>query len=147
MFSKACEYGIRAMLHIAAKSQKGERTSLADIAASTDSPIAFMAKILQKLVRAKLLLSMKGPGGGFALPPDLARQVRLSQIVSTIDGDEIYVGCALGMPHCDPLHPCPLHDKFASIRSDLRRMLENSTVEELTQGVMCGSSFLRRSGI
>ena len=45
MFSKACEYGIRATIYIAMQSKEGNRVSLKDIADQTNSPVAFTAKI------------------------------------------------------------------------------------------------------
>ena len=44
MFSKACEYGIRAMVHIAMQSERGERTGLKEVAEAIDSPVAFTSK-------------------------------------------------------------------------------------------------------
>lgn len=46
MFSKTCEYGIRATIHIASKSLLGERVSLRDVTEAINSPVAFTAKIL-----------------------------------------------------------------------------------------------------
>ncbi|MGN6646883.1 MAG: RrF2 family transcriptional regulator [Cytophaga sp.] len=67
MFSKACKYGIRSIIHIAAQSQAGKRSSLKEIAAQIDSPEAFTAKILQVLSRNNLIDSSKGPQGGFEM--------------------------------------------------------------------------------
>ena len=46
MFSKACEYGIKATIHISHQSQQGHRVSLKAVAKAIDFPIAFTAKIL-----------------------------------------------------------------------------------------------------
>ena len=118
--------------------------SLKAVAAKTDSPEAFTAKVLQKLVHADLVLSAKGPGGGFSIPPKLARKVKLSHIVATIDGDAIYKGCALGLPHCDASRPCALHDHFLKIREDLRGMLERTTVQDLVKDLKDGVTVLKR---
>lgn len=144
MFSKACEYAIRAVVCIAACATAGERMSLTEIAEQTDSPEAFTAKILQKLVHAGLVNSVKGPGGGFEISDAAARKITLSQIVSTIDGDGIYTGCALGLPQCNATKPCPVHDHFLRIREDLRTMLEGTTVHALVSGLQSGETFLRR---
>ena len=117
---------------------------LKEIAERTDSPEAFTAKILQKMSRAGLVLSMKGPGGGFEVTPELAKKVRLSDIVSAIDGDRIYTGCALGLSQCNSEKPCPLHDHFIAVREDLRTMLEGTTLQDLVDGLRSGSTFLRR---
>ena len=144
MFSKACEYAIRAVVCIAACGEEGKSMGLKAVAAKTDSPEAFTAKVLQKLVHADLVLSAKGPGGGFSMPPALARQVKLSHIVATIDGDAIYKGCALGLPQCDASKPCPLHDHFLKVREDLRRMLERTSVQDLVKDLKEGGTVLKR---
>mgnify|MGYP002795141008 FL=1 len=64
MFSKACEYGIRATIYIAMQSLEGFRVNLKEIAAAIDSPIAFTAKILQQLVKSNIVESVKGAKGG-----------------------------------------------------------------------------------
>lgn len=131
MFSKACEYAIRATIRIAEATAAEERVTVRTIAEETGSPEAFTAKILQKLVKVGHIGSMKGPGGGFNLTPARAKKLTLSTIVDTIDGDGIYTRCALGLPHCDATSPCPLHDRFLAVREDLRDLLASTTVYDL----------------
>lgn len=144
MFSKACEYGIRATIYIATQSKAGSRVSLKDIANQIDSPVAFTAKILQELARNHIVDSLKGPAGGFEIAPAKLRKIKLSQIVSALDGDQIYKGCGLGLPICSETEPCPVHEKFAKIRNELRLMLENTSLEELAEGALEGMTFLKR---
>lgn len=144
MFSKACQYGIKASVYIASQSASGVRTSLKDITFNINSPEAFTAKILHQLAKQDILQSLKGPTGGFEIPKGRAETIMLSNIVSAIDGDSIYKGCALGFDHCDARQPCPMHDKFVDIRDNLRAMLENTSLLELANGVDVGLSFLKR---
>lgn len=144
MFSKACEYAMRAAVVIATYSIEGERHSVKVIAERTGTPEAFMAKTLQKLSRAGIIVASKGPGGGSVMPPRLSRTVKLADIVKVIDGDALYTGCALGLPQCDERRPCPMHDHFLQVREDLRRMLQSTTVHDLATGLKEGSSFLVR---
>lgn len=144
MFSKACQYGIKASVYIASQSAIGVRTSLKDIAYNINSPEAFTAKILHQLAKQNILQSLKGPTGGFEIPEGSAETIKLSNIVSAIDGDSIYMGCALGFDHCDARQPCPMHDKFVDIRNNLKEMLENTSLLELANGVDVGLSFLKR---
>ncbi len=134
VFSKACEYAFRAMVLIAAGSADGGRLTVQDVAKGTGTPPAFAAKILQKLARARLLHSLKGPGGGYELGPALARKVKLSDVVKAIDDDSVYKGCALGLTECSNRNPCPLHDRFIAVREDLQRMLEGTSIQDLTEG-------------
>ncbi|HRG52313.1 MAG TPA: Rrf2 family transcriptional regulator [Bacteroidia bacterium] len=143
MFSKACEYGIRAVIYIAVQSNEGKRVSLKSIAKEINSPEAFTAKILQELVKNEIIDSVKGPSGGFEVEQKKMKDIKLSHIVSAIDGDRIYKGCGLGLKDCSETHPCPVHNKFRKIRTDLRNMLENTTVYELSLGLKKGLTFLK----
>ncbi len=142
MFSKACEYGIRATLFIARESENQRRTSLKKIAKAINSPEAFTAKILQKLVQQDIIESAKGPRGGFFIDTEKNKTV-LADIVKAIDGDAIMTGCALGLDRCSEDHPCPLHYDFAEIRGNLKYMLENTTIPELTSRLDSGEGFLK----
>lgn len=143
MFSKACEYGIKASIFIAINSRKGRRVSPKEIAKEIDSPQAFTAKILQDLVRHNVIKSVKGAYGGFEIDKNDIALIKLTQIVNAIDGDKIYNGCGLGLSTCDENHPCPVHDKFKTVRDELKHMLENTTLDELAINITSGTSFLK----
>lgn len=143
MFSKACEYGIKASIFIAINSYEGKRVSPKEIAEEINSPQAFTAKILQALVRHNVINSVKGAYGGFEVDKNELKYIKLSQIVKAIDGDSIYNGCGLGLEKCDENHPCPVHDKFKGVRDELKQMLENTSLEELALNIKSGASFLK----
>ncbi|HLS29934.1 MAG TPA: Rrf2 family transcriptional regulator [Flavobacteriaceae bacterium] len=143
MFSKACEYGIRAVLFITVHSLQNKRTRLKEIAKEIEAPEAFMAKVLQKLVKHNILLSSTGPKGGFYIEPEKIKSTKLIQIVRAIDGDKIFVGCALGLPKCDENHPCPVHDNFKEIRDSLTEMLSTMDVGEMATNVDKEIAFLK----
>lgn len=143
MFSKTCEYGIRATIFIASQSFQNQRVGLKDIAKKIDSPEAFTAKILQTLTKDNIINSIKGVGGGFEIPKENMKKIKLAQIVTAIDGNTIYTGCGLGLHHCSEIHPCPVHHQFKEIKSALTQMLENTNLEELALGIKSGDTFLR----
>ncbi|SNC67079.1 transcriptional regulator, BadM/Rrf2 family [Hymenobacter gelipurpurascens] len=145
MFSKACEYGIRAAIYIGQQSKDfGRRVGLKDIAAEIDSPEAFTAKVLQQLVREQLVTSVKGPTGGFELTAEQLRTVTLKQIVLAIDGPDMLQGCALGLRQCSAKQPCPMHYQFLPIRDQLNELLRTHTVGELAGKMHEGLSFLKQ---
>jgi Rrf2 family iron-sulfur cluster assembly transcriptional regulator len=145
MFSKACEYGIRATIYIAGQSGQGLRASLQDIAREVGSPAAFTAKILQTLTRNKIISANKGPNGGYEFHGKDAGSVKLAQLVKAIDGKKIYKDCCLGLAECDSDRPCPIHHKFEHIREELEEMLENTTISELAEKLGKGEVFLKRT--
>jgi len=143
MFSKSCEYGIRALIYITAKSNKGERVNTTSIADQIDSPTAFTAKILQKLVKEGLVQSVKGPHGGFQLPEGDTSETTLADVVEAMDGIAIYADCGLGLKECSDLKPCPLHETFKKVREDLRSMMEVTTLKDLAGQLESGTAFLK----
>ena len=144
MFSKACEYGLKAVLYIALQSQLGTRAGLKDIALEIDSPEAFTAKILQQLVRSNIINSIKGPNGGFEIDVEKMNTIRLKDVVLAIDGDRLFKGCAMGLKDCSEQRPCPIHSKFVVVRTNLIRILDSTSLEELAEDINTGLSFLKK---
>lgn len=143
MFSKACEYGIRASIFIATKSSKGIRVGIKDVAKEIDSPEPFTAKIMQILTRNGIIVSAKGVGGGFEVSNEAVKNIMLIQIVDAIDGNAIYKGCGIGLKECSETYPCPVHNEFKKIRELLVAMLTNTTLEELALSVNSGDFHLK----
>lgn len=143
MFSKSCEYAIRATIFIATHCCKEGKVGLKEIANEIDSPAAFTAKILQMLVKNNIIKSSKGVGRGFMILKDDLKSISLSDIVMAIDGDSVFLRCGLGLSNCSEEHPCPVHEKFKFVKKDLIYMLEHTTLEELSLGIKKGQTFLK----
>lgn len=143
MFSKTCEYAIRAMLFIAQKSKDGERVGIKEIAKGIDSPEHFVAKILQDLSRKNMVQSVKGPNGGF-YHDKTSLKYSMADIVKIVDGDKIFEGCGLGLRQCSETHPCPIHHEFKKIRKDIKRMLENAKLGTFSEELEKQLTFLKR---
>ncbi|GGD84569.1 RrF2 family transcriptional regulator [Planktosalinus lacus] len=143
MFSKACEYGIRATLHIAAQSLQGKRVVLPEIAKAIDSPEPFTAKILQQLAKNKLVQSNKGPNGGFSISEKDLERIKLKDLVLAIDGEGLFTECGLGLKTCDELAPCPIHHTFKPIRTQIIAMLETTSLKTLSSQLEAGDAVLK----
>src|SRR5690606_25738714 len=143
MFSKTCEYAIRAAMYIAQKSKNGQKGSVKEIAQGIDSPEHFIAKILQDLSRRGYVQSSKGPNGGFYLDNQSLNR-SLADLVVAVDGDKLFVGCGLGLKQCSEQHPCPIHDEFKQIRKEVRQMLERSKLGEFNEQLENKLAFLKR---
>lgn len=143
MFSKTCEYAIRAMLYIAQKTKDGSRVSIKEIAKGIDSPEHFVAKILQDLSRKNLVQSIKGPNGGFYHDAQ-SLKYSLADIIKAVDGEKLLDGCVLGLKQCSEIHPCPIHHQFVKIKIELKRMLENANLGAFSEKLEKQLSFLKK---
>lgn len=142
MFSKTCEYAIKTMVFIKTMEPKGIHIGLKLIAQTIDSPQAFTAKILQRLVRADLLQSIRGPHGGFKIN-DKNGPIYLKDIVVAIDGDALFSKCVLGFDKCSSEEPCAVHYKFSEVRKELNRTLSDTKLDEIAGIVEAGMGTLK----
>lgn len=142
MFSKTCEYAIKAMIFVAQKSKEETRVGVKEIARGTDSPEHFIAKIMQELGRKRLVQSIKGPNGGFYMTEkDL--KISISDIVKAMDGDKLYMDCVLGLKACSEKNPCPVHFEFKEIKKRLIHMIESNTIGDFNEKLDSGKFFLK----
>lgn len=143
IFSKTCEYAIRAVFYIAHTTAKGTKVGIKDIATGIDSPELYLGKILQDLSRKGLISSAKGPNGGFFLTSNML-DLPLIEVVKAVDGDNLFVGCGLGLKQCSELNPCPLHYQFKEIRDKLTIMLNSTTIGKFNKELMEGILSLKK---
>ena len=143
MFSKACEYAIKACIFVAKSSMQNNRVTPKQIAEEINSPVAFTAKIMQELVKSDLVASYRGAYGGFEIDKAKIDQISLSKIVKVIDGEKLYDGCGLGLDVCNENHPCPVHYQYKTIREDLKQLLDSTNLKQLALGIENGLSYLK----
>ena len=136
-FSNAVEYAMRGLSELALHpgTADGSRSVLMDeLVRGTDLPRDFLAKIFQKLVKAGLLRSSKGRGGGFAFARP-AHEVSLMQILEAIEGPNRMDCCVVGLEKCTDYMPCPQHDLYKPIRQRLKDYLNTTTVADLASSL------------
>ncbi|MGI6479177.1 MAG: RrF2 family transcriptional regulator [Salinivirgaceae bacterium] len=130
MISNTCKYAIRAMIYLALNEDKNSMIGIKQIASDLDIPQPFLSKILQQITRHKLLLSNKGPNGGFMLAKP-ASEISLMDIVTIIDGSNFFETCIIGLNRCDETleHAhCPIHNDFSPVRKELKNLFEKKTI-------------------
>jgi Rrf2 family protein len=130
MFSSACNYGLRACLYIASQENR-LYIPIGEISKNLDISFHFLTKILQKLSKENILASFKGPKGGIKLSRP-AEEITLAEIILAIDGTKFFDQCILGLEECNDKSPCPLHDDWIKLRKQIQRMLEQTSLMDLT---------------
>jgi Rrf2 family protein len=124
------------MIYLAIHSgEKQDKTGIKKIAGELEIPAPFLAKILQLLAKHKLLTSSKGPNGGFLLARS-ASKITLNEIISVIDGGDIFDKCLISLRTCNEENtPCPLHDKYAPIREEIRKLFSEQDLGSLVSDI------------
>lgn len=132
VISKAGEYGLRALLYMVSKSGEQELVGIGEMSEKLDISFHFLTKTLQSLTQAGFLRSLRGPAGGvaFLMPPD---KIYLADLIKVLEGDDFFDKCLLGLPGCGERHPCPMHDFWKTIKSQLKQEFESTTLADLGQ--------------
>jgi Rrf2 family protein len=131
LFSRRCEYALQAVSYLLLQ-PKGKLISTKELAKELKIPYHFLAKILQDLTYKKLLVSQRGPSGGFALALQ-PKKIKLFHIVKAVDGDDLTSKCVMGLHQCPGKNPCPIHDQWGKIRERIYSMLASKNIAEMAK--------------
>jgi len=126
MLPKTAEYALRAAVWLG---RDIERTESADrLAEQTKVPRRYLHKVLQDLVKAQLVRSQSGPGGGYALARS-AEKITILDVVNAVAPLERIRHCPLGLPSHKRL--CPLHSELDKVYADTQAALARVTLAQL----------------
>jgi Rrf2 family protein len=135
MLSNTSKYAIRAAIYLALHARRDTKIGIKKISSELAIPSPFLAKILQVLAKQKLLASTKGPNGGFSLARD-PDKISLYEIVTIIDGEDIFNTCLISMRTCHEENiPCPVHERYEPIRKEVIRLFKEQTIGELAYDI------------
>ncbi len=133
IFSRSCEYALQAVIYMA-RVENGKPVHLRTISDAMSIPHHFLGKILQILTRDDIVQSTKGANGGFKLGRN-ASEIRLLEIVHSVDGATSLDKCIMGYPECVDDKPCPLHDQWKKSKETIIKMLRETTIDKITEGL------------
>ncbi len=132
MLSNTCKYALRALIYLAKFSKEERMIGIKKISEDLNLSSPFLGKILQNLVKQKLLVSTKGPNGGFALAKNAA-DISLWDIVTRVDGEDFFTNCLIRLEPCkthDSSKPlCPVHAQYDKLRTEIANFYQGTNLE------------------
>ena len=138
MLSNTCKYALRALIYLGKFSEDDKRIGIKKISEDLGLSSPFLGKILQNLVKQKLLVSTKGPNGGFAIAKKTG-EITLWDIVIKVDGEEFFTNCLISLEPCkthDPSKPlCPVHSQYERLRSEISNFYQKTTLETISKDI------------
>lgn len=130
IFSKSSEYAIRAVMYLCLNAKDDHCFKVKDISSAIGSPEYYTSKVLQSLVRQKIIFSNKGPSGGFYIDKT-SKSVKLYDLVIAVEGSGFFDKCLLGLNKCTEKNPCPLHLFFTEHRNALKQLFLKKSVSDI----------------
>jgi Rrf2 family iron-sulfur cluster assembly transcriptional regulator len=107
------EYALRAMSSLALRGEEAPMRAN-ELSESTAVPLAYLWKIMRRMVAAGLVVSAKGHGGGFRL----ARRpeaISYMDILEVVGYDAKAGSCVFGWGQCRNDKPCPMHHTWSKL--------------------------------
>ncbi len=142
MLSTSCKYALRAAVYLMANTSENEKAGIREIADEIQANEHTTGKILQLLVREKIISSAKGPRGGFYISAK-TKPVYLIDIVRVVDGVHFFFECGLGLHKCSERKPCPIHFTYKVSREKLFGEFSSITIKDLAVDIEKGEAFLK----
>lgn len=128
--SKKVEYGLIAIRHIAMVSN--QITTVKDISERYSVPSDVLAKVMQKLTKAKLIMSHQGAMGGYSLARR-AEEVSVMDVINAIEGPQVGIAqCFSEEPeNCSIFHNCTIKNPLGKIQNNLENVFASMKVSEI----------------
>ncbi|TGV02351.1 RrF2 family transcriptional regulator [Flavivirga rizhaonensis] len=141
MLSNSSKYAIKAVLFLALNASEKKKVMVKDISKPINVPQAYIAKLLQPLVKEGIVSSARGPRGGFYLDENNMNHSIMS-IVNVIDGEKRLKSCLMSLKKCNEEKPCPLHNELSASRAQILNNLKSRMIKDLVKEVEAGNAFL-----
>lgn len=129
--TREADYGVRCVLYLARKAQ--EISSVNEIAKAMHIPKSFLAKIVQRLVKAGVVKSVRGISGGFSLAKK-PENISILDVVKAIQGNAAINRCAIDKKMCRLSKTCSVHPIWVEIRQMVENKLREYNFEKLIKG-------------
>ena len=128
--TKKADYGLIALKHLAVAGRTGT-ASAKEIADAYGIPLPLLAKILQKLTKTGLLVSVPGSNGGYKLARKPER-ISALEVIHAIDGPIILTTCFTAHGHCNQSEKCTVREPLRKVHEAILELLNRITISEMT---------------
>jgi len=128
--SKKADYALIAMKHLALRPDTGNSSSAREMAEAYAIPLELLAKVLQRLVRSRLLVSVQGTRGGYRLGRS-PQAITVADVIQAVDGPVTVTACSPDDHRCDQYSQCNIRDPLWKIRGRILDALNTVSVAEL----------------
>lgn len=127
-----CRYGTRAIIEIARNYAKGETTKRKEISAHQGIPESYLENILTALKNHDLVVTVRGPKGGFSLRR-APETINMLEVVNALQGSLSPVDCLDGTPGCERCSLCDAQGLWKQLKIAQEKVLSSVTLQDLAQ--------------
>lgn len=122
-------YAVTAILDLAFHQENGP-VSLAAISQRQDISLSYLEQLFSKLRRNDVVVSTRGPGGGYSLKTS-PEELSISAIILAVDESVKMSACGDAAVGCQSEHRCLTHDLWQELSAEIKGFLDGITLAEL----------------
>lgn len=129
--STRIRYVTRALLDLALH-ERGKPVQLKDIALRQEISVGYLEHLIAPLVSGGIVQTIRGPKGGISLVRR-PEEIRLSEIVTALEGEIVPVACVTNPEVCNRSEACVTRDIWAELKRAIEAVLESTTLRDLAE--------------
>lgn len=126
--TRETDYAIRCVLFLSMNPEKS--CMVGEIADKQGVPKAFLAKILQKLVKRNIVTSIRGVKGGFQLAK-APGNISLIDVIEAVSGPVSLNVCVIDRKNCERSGHCSVHPIWVDLQEDFEGKLKKINFKKL----------------
>jgi len=123
-------YAVTAMLDLALHYEKGPIT-LSDISQRQEISLSYLEQLFSKLRKRELVISARGPGGGYRLSRP-AEELAVAEIIAAVDETVDATRCKR-KGNCQHEERCLTHDLWCDLSDQIYNFLANISLASLVE--------------
>lgn len=131
------QYGVRAMFEIA-RGYPGRPVTIREISEQQDVSVAYLEQILNRLRKAGLIRSVKGPGGGYLLAAS-PEEISIASILDELEGPVAITSCLDPGEGCVRVDSCVTHLLWKALGEQIEGYLKTISLRNLLSGDFQGT--------
>ncbi len=131
VITRATEYAVRAIIYLA-QQPKGGIVLKKDICRTQEVTPAFLTKIFQPLIKAGIVSSQRGVGGGFLLAKDPS-EITMLDILEAEEGKLKLNHCLVDADFCQRDAYCSAHEVWHNAQHKMAEVLKQYSIADLVR--------------
>ena len=133
-FGVGVDYCLKALITLAERYPTAQPYRVEEIAAVQNIPENYLRRLLIELKRGGLVLSQKGPSGGYMLARHPSK-ITMAEVVQIIEGDYVPVECLEDGSNalCQRGDNCAMRDVWNEVRDSVNAILAGVTLQSLAE--------------
>lgn len=129
MLTTKARYAVTAVIELA-EAPKGSVVKLQDISTKHDIPVQYLEQIFIKLKNAKIVKSIRGPGGGYVINNSLESLIILD-IIDAVDENIEMTRCSKCKSYVSGKKRCKTHKLWTNFTTQIRNYFKNISIADI----------------